>query len=281
MVVSLAWAALRRRPFSVLCTLLLDFVWASLLGLSAPLTLLVWLLGSLALLELWLVVEPTVLEWCGCREPNRGERERLTSWAQRLSIQLRVCDDPIPFVASALRAVIVSSGALELFEDRALFGLVAQAATAQRASGLIREGLVWLGNLPLLASWFASRCLGQLGRLLAIAIGSALWLPVLIWPNGFVRWAGRLLGAVFVVLLGATLVSDGLAAPGLTLLLAWALLPGLRSLLAWELRRAEAEVDLALIRSNVGWQLLEGLERLYVVDPAEPRGLLALLARPA
>src|SRR4051794_29647202 len=123
MIVSLAWAALRRRPFSVLCTLVLDLLWASLLGLSAPLALLVWLVGSFALLELWLLIEPTLLGWCGCREPNRGERDLLHSWAQRLSVSLRVCDDPTPFVASALRTVIVSSGALELFEDRALFGL--------------------------------------------------------------------------------------------------------------------------------------------------------------
>ena len=90
-------------------------------------------------------------------------------------------------------------------------GIVAQAATAQRTPGLVREGLVWLGSAPWLPFFLASRCLGQLGRLLAIVIGSALWLPMLICPGGFVRWMGRLMGAVLVALIGAILVSNGLA----------------------------------------------------------------------
>ena len=125
----------------------------------------------------------------------------------------------------------------------------------------MRECVVWLGNAPLLAAWCVTRCLGRIGQLLALAIGSALVLPILFWPNGFVRWFGRVLGVVLVGLIGSVLLSRGAAAAGLGLLVGWALVLSLQALLAWESQRTEAESDLATVRASLGWHLLDGLER--------------------
>src|SRR5690349_16229883 len=69
--------ALRRHPFSVTCTAVLLTVSAALLGVSAPLALLVWGLASLISLETWHALEPFALVRLGCRPPSHVERERL------------------------------------------------------------------------------------------------------------------------------------------------------------------------------------------------------------
>jgi hypothetical protein len=94
------------------------------------------------------------------------------------------------------------------------------------------------------------------------------------------RWGGRVFGAAIVGLLGALLLSSGMAAPGLGLLLAWAVVPGLRALLDWESRRVEVVADRATVEAGLGWQLLEALETLtWAESVTGPGGLLGLLCR--
>jgi hypothetical protein len=178
----------------------------------------------------------------------------------------------------------MSSALLDLLEDRALAGLLAQASAQVYAASLPGELLVWLGNLPILAAWYLSRHLVQLGRLLAIAVGANLVLPLVLWPGGFTRWVGRLFGAVIVGLLGSALLSSGLSAAGLGLLLAWAIVPGLAALLNWETRQAETAADDTTVANGLGWELLEALETLTwsasVPPPAAPLGWLCRLATP-
>jgi hypothetical protein len=84
------------------------------------------------------------------------------------------------------------------------------------------------------------------------------------------------------VLVGSALVSSGLAATGLGLLLGWPLGRGLRALLAWESRRAEHLADQATIDAGLGWQLLEALETLAFAESlAPPDGLLGVFCRRA
>jgi hypothetical protein len=105
-----------------------------------------------------------------------------------------------------------------------------------------------------------------------------------IWPGGFTRWGGRLFGAAIVGLLGSALLSSGLSAAGLGLLVAWAVGPGLEALLSWETRRAETAADDATLAAGLGWELLEALETLAwaesVPPPAAPLGWLCRLATP-
>jgi hypothetical protein len=276
----MVWAALRRRPFSVLYTFVLVVIYAALLRVPVIPSVLLWGMTSVLVLGLGLLVEPFVLDQLGCHTPTRGEQERLDASIRRFNIAVRVADDPVPWVGSGLRTIVVSRGVLELLEDRGLVGLLAQAATQHQAGGLVRECVVWLGNVPLLAAWSVTRCLGRIGQLLAVILGGALVLPMLLWPSGFVRWVGRVLGVVLVGLIGSVLLSRGAAALGLGLLLGWALMLSLRALLAWESRKTEAEADLATVQASLGWHLHEALETLDSAGPAKPRGLLGLLVRP-
>jgi hypothetical protein len=280
MLLVLAWAALRRRPFSVLCTLLLGVAWASLLRVPVPAVLLGWIVLSLLTLEVLLVFEPAILELAGCRALTRGEHDRLAAWMHRCNVTVRVADDPAAWVGGALRTVVISRGALDMIDDRGLYGLLGQAATLQRAPFLLRAIVVWLGNLPLLAAWCATACLGQFGRWLAVALGSALVLPMLLWSAAFVVWVGRLLSAALVALVGAVLVSTGQPALGLSLWLAWAAVPGLRALLAWESRQAHAEADRASVSAGFGCYLLHGLEALMSIEAISSCGALRLLVPP-
>jgi hypothetical protein len=280
MLASMVRAALRRRPFSALCTVALGVVYASFLGVPVPLALLVWAACALLGIELWLILERIVLERLGCRTPVRAEQHRLESVMRQFRVDVRVAADPAPWIGSTLRSLVISQGALDLLEDRGLLGLLGQAATQRQAMGLVGEWIVWLGNAPLLLAYTVDRGLGLLGRLLAVVLGCALVVPMLLWPRGFVRGVGRALGAVLVGVVGAVLISGGLAAAGLGLVLAWAVVPGVRALLAWEARRIEADADCAMVRDGLGRQLLEGLQMLACIGTARPKGALGLIVRP-
>jgi hypothetical protein len=294
MIVALAWAALRRHPFSVSCSAILAASSASLFGTPVPVALVMWATLSLFGITLWHALEPVILRRLGCRSPSWLERERLDralGTTRRDGVRLDrtlgdakvgvvLLDATEPWLGRGLRSLVVSRALLDLLEDRAIQGLLAQAACEVRAASLAGELVVWLGNLPLLSTWILGRWLAQLGRLLALAVGSSLVVPMLLWPAGFIRWAGRLFGAAIVALLGSVLLSSGLAAPGLGLLLAWALVPGLHALLAWESRRAEQCADQATVEAGLGWQLLEALETLAFAESLPPPdGLLGLLCR--
>ena len=175
----------------------------------------------------------------GSREPTSAERQRLESALGRSQLRLLVAETPDLVAVRGIRCVVVSRDLLDVFEDRALTGLLNQTAAPVRAANLAGFLLVWLGNLPLLLAWCANRLIGQFGRLLAVLVGSSLVLPLILFRDAFLSWTGRLFTAMLVALIGAVLVSGGHAALGFAMLLAWVIVPSLRAILAWESRRAE------------------------------------------
>jgi hypothetical protein len=281
---ALTWQALRRHPFSASCTALLVTVSASLLGAAIPLALLLWAVASLLSLATWCAFEPFALKHLGCRSPSHLERERIDPALGSDRIDILVVDAAQPWFGRGVRSLVISRALLDLLEDPALAGLLAQANEMVQAASLPGELVVWLGTLPVLGAWYLSRQLVQLGRALAIVVGASLVLPLVVWPDGFTRWAGRLFGAVIVGLLGSAMLSSDLSSAGLGLLLAWAIVPGLKALLNLETRHAETAADDATLAAGLGWELLEALETLAWAEslpPLEaPLGWLCRLATP-
>ncbi len=269
---------------SVVCTALLLSTSASLAGASVPLALLLWVVASLVSLATWRILEPFLLRHLGCRPPGHLERERLEPALAPACVEVQILDAPQPWLVCGVRSLVVSRALLDLLEDRALAGLLAHATIQVGAASLSGELVVWLGNLPLAGAWCLSRGLVRLGRLLALVVGASLVLPLALCPDGFTRWAGRALGAILVGLLGSALLSSGVSAAGLGLLLAWAIVPGLQTLVDWETRRAETAADAATVESGRGWELLEALEILTWVEsvppPPFPLGCLHRAAAP-
>jgi hypothetical protein len=279
-----AWTVLRLRPISLVCTALLLVSTAGLVGVSAPLAVLAWAVGAPFSLVIWYAVEPLVVRRLGARAPDHLDWERvdpaLDPARERVNVDVLVIDAAQPWLGRGLRTLVVSRALLDLLEDRALDGLLAQATLPVRSASLAGEMGVWLGNLPVLCTWWLSRILARLGRVLAVVLGGTLVVPLVLWPTGYARWTGYLLGALIVCLAGASLLSSGFAAAGLGLLLACALVPGLRAILAWETHRAELAADDATLEAGLGWQLLEALETLVWAESVPPpAGLLGVLCR--
>lgn len=274
---ALVRAILRRRGWSLACAAFLAWCIGSLSGVPVVLVVLTWLASGILALETWLAIEGLVLSWHGARLPDRLERERLTPLLAA-GKRLLVLDLPAPFVLPVLRYAVVSRGALDLLEDRALLGLLTQATDRLWFATFAGELLVWVAMLPLLAGWFASLWLSLLTRALAVLVGWGLILPMVLCPSAFVRWVGRLFGAGLVGLIGVLLLADGLPAAALVFWLAWLAVPAMKRLLEWEWRRAEAAADGSTLAGGFGWQLHEALETLAVMDevPGLP-GLLGLL----
>ena len=279
MTLAILSAALGRRPLAIACAALLLFGLATLLGASGPAALLGWLAVSAASLEVWHTLECVVLARLGYRPPTFAERERLASAISCEHLDILVYDSPELWIGRGLRCVVVTRTMLDLLEDRALLGLLYATAASVRRAALVGQLVVSIGTLPMLIASWLSQGLMLVGRLLARTVGVALVLPLLFWPRGFVLWAGRLFGGVLVGFVGAALVSNGFAAPGLALLVAWAIGPGMRALLAWETRRAEAAADRATVRAGLGWELVEALELLQATEPLpRPAGVHAILS---
>lgn len=281
MTLTLIAVALRRRPFALLSSALLLVMLTSLLGAPVPAAILAWLAASAASLEAWHALECVIFRRLGYRAPTFAERERLDPALGCAHVEVLVLDSPHVWVGRGLRYLVVTRAMLDLLEDRALVGLLHETASSVRRAALAGQLLVSIGTLPMLIACGLAEMLTLLGRLLGMAVGAALVPPVLAWPHGFVVWAGRVFGGIFVGLLGSALVSKGLPAPGLALLVAWAIVPGLRALLAWETRRAEAVADQATIAAGLGWELVEALETLQAAEPVQaPCGIHALLCPP-
>ena len=279
MTLALISAALRRRPFTLLYAALLLAAFASLIGAPVPLALVAWFAASIAALELWHAAEPTILWRLGCCAPTHAERERIEASLGCVHLEVLVLDSPRLWLGRGLRCLVITRAALEVLEDSALVGVLYQAAAPARCAAVAGQVVVWIGSLPILSASAASTGLALLGRLLALVVGNALVIPLLLWPEGFIRWAGRAFGALIVGLVGSVLLSSGLAAAGAALLLAWAIVPGLRALLAWEARRTERAADQATIAAGLGWELLEGLDTFALAEPmSAPSGLLGVLA---
>jgi len=280
MTIALAWAALRRHPLSLLSSALLVALFARFLYLPVPALLVAWATLSLFGMTAWQALEPLILRLLGGRSPSWLERERLDWALGSVRPEVVVLDAAEPWLGHGLRTLIVSRALLDLLEDRATQGLLTQAVQEVRSASLAGELAVWLGSLPLVVGRVIGSWLTRLGRLLALVVGSSLVVPILLWPTGFIRWAGRVFGATFVLLLGSALLSNGLAAAAFGLLLAWPLILGLQTLLAWESRRTEQLADQATIDAGLGWQLLEALETLaFAESVAPPDGLLGVFCR--
>jgi hypothetical protein len=262
--------------------MLLIALTASLAGVCVPLALAGWAGLALVTFELWYGLEPLVLRRLGgCRAPTEAERQRLESALGRTHLCLLIASTGSLSAGRGLRCLVVGRDLLELFEDRALAGLLNQVAAPLQAANLAGFVLVWLGNLPLLGAWCVTRLVSGLARLLAIVIATSLVVPLLLWRDAFLGWVGRLLASVWVGLLASMLLSSGFAAAGLLLLVGWLAIPGLGAVLAWESRRAERSADAATIEAGYGAQLLEAADLLTLVEPAPgPAGVLRLLCRP-
>ena len=279
---ALTFSAIRRHPFSVGVTASIVILSASLLSIAAPIALAVWAVSSLLAVERWYVLEPVVVEHIGrLRQPTSDESQYLDSVHTQSQLQPLVAETSDLVATRGFRCLVVGRDYFDLFDDRALSGLLTQAAAPAHGANLAGYLIVWLGALPVLTAWWVTRGLSELARLLAVVVGASLVVPLVLWPNGFVRWIGRQFSVVIVGLLGAMFLSSGLSAAGLGLLVAWAVVPALEALLAWESRRAERAADQATIDAGFGPQLLEGLEFLMLAEPRpQPNGLVGLLCRP-
>ncbi len=200
MTLALISAALRRRPFTLLYAALLLVAFASLIGAPAPLALAAWFAASIAALELWHAAESSILRRLGCHAPTHAERERIEASLGCLHLEVLVLDSPRLLLGRGLRCLVVTRAALEVLEDRALVGVLYQAAAPARCAAVAGQVVVWIGSLPILSAATASSGLAVLGRLLALVVSNALVIPLLLWPEGFVRWAGRAFGFLCLVL---------------------------------------------------------------------------------
>jgi hypothetical protein len=265
---ALTLAAIRRHPCSFPLTILFVFLSAILTGTPVALAVTLWAAASLLSIELWYAIEPTILRSIArYREPTFAERQRLESALGRVNLRLFVADTTDLVATRGFRCLVVSRDLMDVFEDRALAGLLNQTAMPTRCANLAGFALVWLGNLPLVVSWWAMRLIAQLARLLAMLVAISLVLPLILCPDGFLRWAGRLFTALLVGLTSAVLISGEHAAAGLGILLAWPIVRLIQALLASESRRAETAADSATIAAGFGPQLLEALDFLALAEP--------------
>ena len=278
MNLSLFCAALRRRPVSLTCTVLVLVASSSLVGAPVALACAVWLAAAAVALELWYVLEGPMLWRRGFRGASCDERARFGAALACNHLAVLVLDEADVWLGRGLHSVVITRALLDVLEDRALGGILHQTASPAHRAAVAGRIAVWLGTLPITTVWWATRGLLLLGRVLALIVGMALVLPMVLWPDGFVRWAGRVFGGAMVALVGSALLSNGLAAAGAGLLLAWAIVPGLRVVLAWETRRTERIADQATIAAGLGPELLEALDALAAAAPLPaPRGLLSVL----
>lgn len=282
MAFALTLAAIRRHPFGVTFTLALTIVTAGLLGISVPLTLATWIVTGLVCFELWYLLESVALRCVGgCRWPNAAELQRIEAALGKTHLDVLVADRPDVTAIRVLRCLVVGRDLMDVLEDRALGGLLPQAVTPLHTANLAGYVIVWLGNLPVLVAWWASRLVGQLARLLALAVGTSLVLPIVICREGFLRWAGLAFTCVIVALCGSVLLSYGFAAAGAGLLLAWLLVPAIQAVLGWESRRIGLSADQATVEAGLGPQLREAVDFLAMVGWQHPDGgLLSLLSLP-
>jgi hypothetical protein len=272
--------AVRRRPLSLACATVLATWSASLLGVPVPFALATWPLAGLVVVRVWSVVEKRLLLWRGVRPPDRLEHALLSTILGHAPVEILVLNASDPMLVRGYRHLVISRGLLDLVTSRSLLGLVRQATQPAWSASLVGEAFVWLAVWPLLLGQLVGRWCVLLGRGLAVLVGWSLVLPMLICPDAFVRWVGRLFGVGLAFCVGGLLLESGLVAPGTLLWLGWPIVASLRWLLDWEWRRTERLADQATVELGLGWQLLEGLEELgWTDEPPAPGGLVGLLFR--
>jgi hypothetical protein len=254
MIVGLVWAGLRAHPLSSAFVVVCLVAWAALSGVPPWAPLLGWVVLNLVIVEMWFVIEPVWLRLRRCRPATADERARLGS----PKFAAYVVEEDALRIEPGLKSLIVSRGAMEVLDNVCLAALAVQAQAASEPGRV----LILVGAGPILALGLVTRAIGRVGLLLAVSAGAALVVPPWAWGESFARVAGRVLGAVLLVILAFELLASGLVTLGLGLLTAWALVPCLQWLLGWEARRLEVHADAVAARAGVGWQLLEALENL-------------------
>lgn len=282
MTLALFLAAIRRHPFAIALSGLFLAISASLIALPVPIVLGVWAAAAIVSLEAWYAIEPFVLErFGGYRAPSHAESELLNRVLASSRLQPLISTDPGFVLVRGMRCLIVGRDVLDLFEARALSGALHQTALPAHRADLAGVAIAWLAGLPLLAAWLVSRGCTVLGRFLGIVLGESLVLPLVLWRDGFLAWSARVFGAMIAALLAASLLSDGYAAAGFELAVAWLAVPAIQALLAWESRRVEAATDRETVDAGFGSQLLEAIELLIVAEPRiTQEGLLRAFTRP-
>ncbi len=282
MTFALSLAAIRRHVLSVILTLVLTTLTASLIGVPVPLALAAWTVTALVCLEVWYLAEPLAFQRFGdCRPPAAAEQQRIEAAIGRQHLEVLIADRPDFAAARGLRCLVIGRDLPDVLEDRALGGYLVQTIQPVHAANLAGFILVWIGNLPVLAIWWATRLVGLSGRLLALAVGTSLIVPLVVCREGFLHWVGLAFTAILVSLAGIVLVSYGLAAVGLGLLLAWLLVPLIGAVLNSESRRAEGSADRATVEAGFGPRLLEAVDFLVLAEVRRPStGLLTLLCLP-
>jgi hypothetical protein len=282
MTFALTLAAIRRHPFGFIFTLLLAIATASLSGISAPLALGLWILTGMTWFELWYALEPLAMRRLGgCRTPTPAEQQRIEAALGTAHPVLLIADTAQLAVIRGLRCLAIGRDLMEVLEDRALSGFLTHALAPPHTANLAGVMLIWLGNVPVLAAWWASQLVGQLSRLLALAIGASLVLPLVLCRDGYLRWTGLAFTSLLMGLCGTVLLSYGFAVAGAGLMLAWLIVPGVQSVLAWESRRVESLAERATIEAGFGLQLLEAVDFLALIEPGRPPGgLLSILSLP-
>jgi hypothetical protein len=158
-------------------------------------------------------------------------------------------------VTAGLRTLVVSGGALEVWEPHCLQALAVQAEAAAEPGRF----LVILGAVPILGAGRVCRAVMRLGDLLAVSAASALVVP-LAFGEGFVRLAGPVFGAMLVTILGCLMIASGLTVWGVGLLMGWGVARVLDKLLDWETERVEVAADRRAVELGYGPALLEALE---------------------
>ncbi|GAC1327442.1 MAG: hypothetical protein NVSMB2_26840 [Chloroflexota bacterium] len=268
---------LRTRAVSLTLAGVLLLLGSALVGLSPVSAVLVALVFSLAIGTLFSVAEPLVLRWSGCRAPNRSEAERLSVHTGSAGVPVLVHDSADPFVIQCPGRIVLSVALLDALEDRALLGYLTQASYSGFRAALIGEAIVWSCIWPIALGRVLTGVASRFGCVLAMVVGYALVLPMLLCPDGFVRWAGRvftpLVLAWLLLMLGAG-GYPGLAGAALVSVLSY---PVALAVLRWEWRRVEKAADRATIDRGLGAHLLEAIETLAWVHTAPPRGVLGLL----
>jgi hypothetical protein len=259
MFMSLAYVGLRSHPRSAVFTLVTISLGGLLAGLPIWLPALVWAVLALGGLETWFVFESAWLRVRGLRPATTEEQVLIGS-----SRAVYVKEDDSLQLTAGLRTLIVSRGALEVWEPSCLQALAVQAEAAAEPGRVI----VTLGAAPILGLGRAGAAVTRLGDLLAVSAASALW----VFGDGFVRVAGPVFGVMLVTILGCLMIASGLAAWGLGLLTGWALARGLEKLLDWETTRVELAADRVTVDLGFGPALLEALEmRRGLGEPIAPR----------
>ena len=212
--VRIVLVALRQRAASVFVSVLLVCLQSGLFGLPVWQGLVGWFsLWVLALVG-WYVGEDWLLALAGCRPPTPPEHDRLVAMYPHTHLRLRIDEDDATWVEAGLRTLLVSRGALEVLDDLELAGMLAQAEGRAKAATAAGQLLAWIGAAPLSTLQLAGRFVGQLGRVVAMELGALLVVPLIVWPDGFVRIAGAVFGALFVLIASCILAAGGLVGLG-------------------------------------------------------------------